>query len=432
MQAIVYRYQSIFPRLPYPVRVALNFVMMLFIVPTTIVRMVRDHFKYPDPVLAISEAQLDAQLSLEVVDDALDPLAALEEHAHMLSREGRWADLTKLMASFDRRRATFGASRLTAVTALGARGDHLQEMTEFEDCAAMQISDIDDAELLRLETAFAGRKDDPYLAGILARAHLDMAWALRGGDFADAVTDAGWDGYAKHISRAEKIMEPFDALTLDSAFVAATKHLIAPNLEDAERALKDTYDTYSTLDPLNWDIMGQYAFHLLPRWYGDYAQIEVAARKAIAASETEAGTAAYAAFYMGILHRDEHAIHMVDPELFEQALRDMIDYSDRDPIEINRILDYCLGAFAHSFGAFPREGEDEINDIRMQMRDIPNRLIRDYFDAHLPQVWSLETRHVRQAVGLAYNEELETGAQITLTREGPRIEMPQEPQPQTE
>lgn len=414
MQLILSRYQSVFPRLPYAVRVILNLIMACFIVPRAIFMIVKDHFFGDNQQAFFDQDALDAALSVEVLEDELDPLEQVVTHCETLSEEGRWDDLHRLMASFDARRAIYAGERLVAVAGMGARALQSRHLQEFADCVAVPVSDINPGELTRLELALASRPDDHYLAGITARAHVEMAWALRGGDFADSVTDVGWEGYVKHIKRAQDILAPFDAKALNSPYVALIKHVIAPNLEDAAQALNTAFDDYMALDPYNWDVMADHAFHLLPRWYGDYDQIEVKARTTMARTEKTAGAAAYAAFYLGILGRDEGAIMMAEPDLLLQGLRDMINHGERDPSQINGLIAQCFDAFAPQFSAFPNSDDAVVNEKRAELRRIPNILIREYLDAHVPQAWPIEPEMMRQLVGLAYQPELERGAEVRI------------------
>lgn len=429
MQMLLSRYQSVFPRLPFALRVLVNLIMAVFLMPRMIYVIVKDHFSSSTHQAQVDQSALDEQLSIEVLADELDPLEQVEAHCETLSREERWDDLHRLMSSFDKRRAIYGGSRLATIAGIGARARQTRHLAAFGECVAVPEKDLDTTELNRLEAALAGRPDDHFLAGITAHSHVEMAWALRGGDAADTVSEAGWEGYARHIQRAAEIMEPFDAQTLDSPYVALINHVIAPNLENAAEALDQSFDICMALDPYDWDVMARHAFHLLPRWYGDYDQIEVKARSTMALTQATAGASAYAAFYLGVLSEDEGAIMMVEPPLLLQGLRDMIDHGERDPAQVNKLIATCFRAFAPQFSLLP--GDDPlINEKRVELGKIPNTLIRECLDAHVPQAWPIEPGIMRHLVGIAYERELARGAKIKIETARITISEPK-PDPET-
>ena len=241
----------------------------------------------------------------------------------------------------------------------------------------MNASEVDLTELDRFTQALKSRPKDHILAAITARMHIEMAWALRGDGFALSVSKAAWQGYTHHINRAKGTLAPFDPITLDSPFLALFHTLLTQNLEESAKPMRESFDTFMTLDPHNWGVMRTHALHLLPRWGGDY---------------------------------------------------DIIEHGENDPIEINYLLAYCFDTFCPQFLAIPDENEPEVNAKRAELAKISNRLLRRTFNGHVPDAWPIPPEDVRQLVGLAHHDELLAGATIHVSQRGIEITMPEAPQ----
>ena len=428
MQLVLSCYHAIFPRLPYPVRLLLNLAMMLYVVPNAIYRIVVGHFKNPETHIGYDQDALDCVLTVEVIKGAMAPTDEVRDFGYTLAQKSRWDELHTFIASFDKRRATYGTIRLAAIAGQGARALQTKQLGRFEDLATVNASEVDLTELDRFTQALKSRPKDHILAAITARMHIEMAWALRGDGFALSVSKAAWQGYTHHINRAKGTLAPFDPITLDSPFLALIHTLLAQNLEESAKPMRESFDIFMTLDPHNWGVMRTHAFHLLPRWGGDYDIIELEARKAMARTDETAGAAAYAAFYLGVLNCDNGAITTVEPALFEQGLYDMIEHGENDPIEINYLLAYCFDTFCPQFLAIPDENEPEVNAKRAELAKISNRLLRRTFNGHVPDAWPIPPEDVRQLVGLAHHDALLAGATIHVSQRGIEITMPEAPQ----
>lgn len=419
MQALSYHLDRVWTRLPYIVRLAINTVLLpvalFYVLPKTLWRLYRANRHAPRGALP-EVTPSDGQFFLEVAsEDEVSRFAAAEAEALQILETGDWAAFLARMGAWDRARARGDGHPLTYAGSRAARAEQIAFLEDFPDCSQVPAERLNWTTVERLEMAFAHHHRDPVLAAILARTHLELGWARRGGGDAHTVPDAVWEGFHMHVARAQEILDDFDIAESGSAFLAAIAHMVALDGETQGRARDAAFATCLDLDPMCWDVMQAHAFHLLPRWGGDYEMLDIIARETMAKTPQH-GAAAYAAFYLGVLERDVGALFACEPELFGEGLNDMARAEGSDPVLVNRLIQFCfdlIGPQVTPFGAH----DAEINERRAAFETAADKLFFNHFTCHVPEVWTLPPDQVQQiAVGL-YAPLLTAGGTVRLTRD---------------
>ncbi|MEM9912405.1 MAG: hypothetical protein AAF922_16635 [Pseudomonadota bacterium] len=304
---------------------------------------------------------------------------------------------------------------LTYAALRAARPRQIAFLAMHPDCSAIPGRDLPLDDIERLEHVFVHRHRDPQLAALLAKAHLELAWARRGGDYADAVTEDGWRGFQMHLARANEIVSSFDARSEKSPMLAEITFNIALASEWDAAAQEAAFKNCLMLNPRCWQAMSQRAFHLLPRWGGDYEQLERAARQAMSDTH-QYGAAAYAAFYLRVLDCDEGAMFSCDPELFAEGLYDMAAAEDGDPVLVNQLIQHSIEIVTPSFALFGGAGEEEINARRAKFDTSSDAVFAAFFCCHVPEAWQGEADEITRLVRMMYANDLEAGRKVHLTQ----------------
>ncbi|HEX7378756.1 MAG TPA: hypothetical protein VF278_16665, partial [Pirellulales bacterium] len=118
---------------------------------------------------------------------------------------------------------------------------------------------------------------------LLARAHIDLAWQKRGGDWASEVTEEGWKGFEKHLTKARALL--LQAWKEHPELPEAAELLMTVTTggggaagEDArfwfDRAVAVDFDFLPAYEALLWD--------LRPRWHGSHEAMLAFGRECLA------------------------------------------------------------------------------------------------------------------------------------------------------
>ncbi|WP_299138758.1 hypothetical protein [uncultured Tateyamaria sp.] len=421
MQYLARQYEILFPRLPYLVRLALNLmllpIILVWAMPRALWRLSKAHSPIGDAGIPVPEVE-DGQFELDTKtrDEIAHEPAAMFRMRGLAGTE-KWPAFLTQMARWDAVNASVEGQPLTYVGTRAARWAQLTFLEENDDCYGMAASELPLASIEKLEMAFAEHHRDPRLAAMLARAHEEMAWARRGGDYSDAVTADGWQGFEIHLERANEVLADFDVQQEASFLLASVTHTVALSSEWEDAACDAVFQRCLALNPRCWVTMRERAFHLLPRWGGDYERLEVAARQAMA-DTSELGAAAYAAFYLGVLDRDEGTLFYCDPALFAEGLADMATAEQDDQVFVNGLIEAVIGIVTPTASLFGGGGDVDINERRAAFGNAADALLKDHFHCHVTDVWTSAPQEVWNIVATAYAAELEAGCTIRLTHAG--------------
>lgn len=364
-------------------------------------------------------------LRTRVVLTAVNPDARGETHqierkAEKLANARDWDEMHSIIALWDRSRAAeSGGVRYVERASFQVLAPFTTAF-EVDDCAPVPAGDIDYDWLEELEVTFAHRPNDHIMAGLLARAHQQAAWARRGGGWADDVTDVQWAAYGEHMERAQELLAPFDPVALDSPFLAQIAAEIQIGHSENANEVITSFERALTLDPQNWEICENFGFHLLPRWYGDYDVLELKARQHLSRTEAVSGAAAYAAYYLGALHRDPGAIAHVDADLFKAGAHDLITFQNGAQRRVNWFMNYAHSTF------YPQvhdklEGWEEVRDNRAALYPLVREIAERHLTCVMPEFWNNGAETARMALYLAFHREVDAGANIEVSETGIRI-----------
>ena len=113
---------------------------------------------------------------------------------------------------------------------------------------------------------------DPDVLRSTGIAHIELAWAARGGDWAGTVTDDGWRGFAEHLDAAERAFEDSWAL---APHPETAKEMLTVELGQGKG--RDRFELWfqraMQLDPANDEACGRKVRYLMPRWYGSEREL---------------------------------------------------------------------------------------------------------------------------------------------------------------
>ena len=421
MQYLARQYEILFPRLPYLVRLVLNLMLLPFMLvwamPRAFWRLSKAGNPLNDTGIPVPEIE-DGQFELDVKtreEISGEPAALFRMRG--LAGTDKWTEFLSQMARWDAVNASVEGQPLAYAGTRAARWAQLTYLEEYDNCYGMAASQLPLGSIEKLEMAFAEHHRDPRLAAVLARAHEEMAWARRGGDYADAVSQDGWDGFELHLDRANEVLGAFDVQQETSFLLASVTHTVALSSEWDDSACDAVFQRCLALNPRCWTVMRERAFHLLPRWGGDYDRLEIAARQAMA-DTSEQGAAAYAAFYLGVLNRDEGTLFYCDPILFAEGLADMATAEQDDQVFVNELIEAVIEIVTPTAQVFGGGGDVDINERRAAFENAADALLKDHFHCHVTDVWTSAPQQVWNIVATAYAAELEEGCTIRLTHEG--------------
>ncbi len=337
----------------------------------------------PDQILhAPSAATADASQLLQIpvrdTTDDDDECTRLRAIGQFLARQDRWSDLAGKIRMAERARSkTPGGMPVTDLLLFGARND---VVAAAEHAIAEGVPPGSPALLSGiggLEAVMIEHDDDPAIALIVAWAHIDIGWAWRGSAPEDEISKNHKASFAAHFDRASKILDGFSGVELDSPALAAARCAVLPGLRDPRTRIADDYEDLIDLDPHNERHMRAMGNHLLPRWFGDYDQLELEARRTASRTQDIWGDAGYTWVMFDAAANDEGACAAMDPEFFSDGLRDILARRPNQATA-NLLAAYCAVSIA-------RHGE---TDTATVLSDCANWIIRDHMTELHPLVWA--------------------------------------------
>lgn len=245
------------------------------------------------------------------------------DQAQFLARQENWAELGRLIRSFDSARSsTAGGLPVAEILALGARADAVSAAIE-----AVGNYDYEGARLplLALEDVFDELSLDHGVALVVAMAHIDIGWAWRGEGWTNELPPEHRAAFHAHFKIAARIIDRFDAFELDAPSLAAARCALLA-AENAPRSrVCDDYEDLIDMDPASPRHMRAMGNHLLPRWFGTYTALDYEARRVAARTSDIWGNGGYTWVYFDALTVDPKAFNSLDVDLFIAGLKDILD-----------------------------------------------------------------------------------------------------------
>ncbi|KIN64619.1 hypothetical protein Z946_3511 [Sulfitobacter noctilucicola] len=307
--------------------------------------------------------------------------------AQHLVRQERWEDLISAIGIADlKRHLTPGGMPVAELMAFGARSDVVHAVEH----ALMDGRPPKDAPLLAgieaLEHVLVEHSESYVVACIVAQAHMDTAWAWRGTGWDIEVPTRNREAFCAHFDRASDIMEPFCAITVDSPLLAATGCALLGGSSEDKRPVADCYEALIDLNPLNPRPMRAMGNHLLPRWYGSYAELELEARRTAARTADTWGAGGYTWVQFDAISCDDTACANLDLDFFVEGLHDILSRRP-NAYNANLLAAYCANSVGQSFS-----GNDQADQVRSQIADCAQWIVREHLTELHPMIWAHAAR----------------------------------------
>jgi len=378
-------------------------------------------------------------LSIPVQDQSPDDIVCREarKRGQFLARQDRWGDLSREIRQADSRRvAAPGGMPLADLLTFGARADVIRAVEHaLQEGRPAQDAPVVDG-IRGLEGVHTDMSDDPIIALIVAQAHIDIGWAWRGTSWDTTVPELNRQKCAAHFDRAQTLLAPHCGIELDSPAIAATHCAVLAGLRTPETRIADDYEDLIDLDPKNHRHMRALGNHMLPRWFGDYDQLELEARRTAARTQDIWGNGGYTWVCFDALAVDEQACARVDVDFFVDGLRDIIAARPEQEM-VNLLAAYCAVALHKGTGL-----NDDADRARRQITGAASWLIRDHLTELHPLIWAhagdgfdnntFVTSPIRFAergradalriIADQFRDDIDSGLRVTFTPNGPELE----------
>ncbi len=357
-----------------------------------------------------------------------------QNRAQHLVRQERWEDVSAAIRAADISRAmTPGAMPVAELMAYGARAD----VVLAAEHALLDGRPARDADLMAgieaLEHVLAEFPDDPAIAAIVAQSHMDIGWAWRGRGWTAEVPRRNREAFDAHFDRATDILAPFDNTCLKSPLLATTCCALLAASGAGTARVADRYETLIDLNPANPRPMRAMGNHLLPRWYGSYAELELEARRTASRTQGFWGAGGYTWVMFDAISCDDEACANLDLEFFVEGLRDILKRRP-DAHTTNLLAAYCANTIGQA-----RSGHDGADTIRRKIADCAGWIVRENLTELHPMIWAHAARgfdnnlrvhsasrfaasgrdDAMRIISSLFSPEIEAGKHIVFTDTGP-------------
>lgn len=333
----------------------------------------------PTPSSSLAEAHDLLQIPVRENTEDDDECARLRRLGQFLARQDRWCDLAGRIRMAERARSkTPGGMPVTDLLAFGARNDVVAAADHAIADGASPGSPALLSGIGGLEAILSEHDSDPAIALIVAWAHIDIGWAWRGSGAEEDVPKRHKTSFSAHFDRASKILDDFNGVEMDSPALAAARCAVLPGLRDPDIRIADDYEDLIDLDPHNERHMRAMGNHLLPRWFGDYDQLELEARRTASRTQDIWGNAGYTWVMFDAAANDADACAAVDVEFFIDGLKDILERRPNQSTA-NLLAAYCAVSIA-------RHGPGHATVPALEA--CADWIIRDHLTELHPLIWA--------------------------------------------
>ncbi|KIC15869.1 hypothetical protein [Leisingera sp. ANG-Vp] len=388
----------------------------------------------PAPAEELLTRPLEDSLSIPVCSSEDDPdSTGAQNRGQFLARQERWEDLSRQIREADEARtATRCGLPVADLIAYGARADVVNAtehaLAEEEDASSRSLI----RGLMAFEALRAEHRNDPYLTALVALAHIDIGWAWRTPGKGQAADPSSRHRCAAHFDRAAALLQPLADGSCNSPFLKGAQCSLLAGHNGEALQVADEFSALIDLAPNNHRHMRTLGTHMLPRWSGSYAALELEARRTASRTEGIWGAGGYTWVYFDAITIDDQACARVDTRFFLDGLRDIVAANPSQDM-INLLAAYCTVTLRKGLG------QNLQADVpRLKIAEAADWLIRDHLKELHPLVWahaaegfdnsaritSLSRFAARghagalQAIAGQFREEIEGGQKVAFTEKG--------------
>lgn len=403
----------------------------------------------PEPVLPLKTTILrrrprpangvpSAMLSISCPDPTAEE--KLRDHylniGQRMARQEDWDALSDLIRQTDmKRELTPGFMPVAELLAYGARSDVIMAAEH----ALLDGKPAKGAPLMAgieaLEHILAERPDDHIVGAIVAQAHMDIGWAWRGTGWDAEIPERNRAAFAAHFDRARDIVATYLDQDRGSPLLASTSCALLANASQSEHRIANHYEALIDLNPANPRSMRALGNHMLPRWFGSYAELELEARRTASRTEDIWGAGGYTWVQFDAIACDDQACANLDVGFFIEGLHDILKRRP-NAYTANLLAAYCANSVGQAFS-----GNDHADQNRMQIADCAHDIVRDHLTELHPMIWAHAAQgfdnnlRVRSPARFAatgredamriitslFSREIAAGQRIVFTDAGPQV-----------
>lgn len=340
----------------------------------------------PVPHEHITDTLIEQGLSLPVCSATEEETgaAAIYQAGRDLARQGEWAELDALIKLHDRARdMTQAGTPIAELLSAGARSDLSRALTSFANRRGLSA----DSDIIRaLDTFCEDLHADPLGYGariVAAEAYMDAGWAWYQQGLISNAPARHIAEFQSNFRKAQDAIHDFSPLEENAPALAATQCSLLAGSADAARDVIDEYEDLIDLNPRAPSHMRAFGLHLLPRWFGNFATLEVQARRIAAQTEKVWGTGGYTWVWLDALAVDPSGFAYLDTGFFLEGIDDVL---------ARRPSQHFINLFAAYLTRYIDDNDDNgsgpDNDQNGGMRRRRSGLVRGRMNELHPWVWA--------------------------------------------
>ncbi|KPA21971.1 hypothetical protein shim_18570 [Shimia sp. SK013] len=302
-----------------------------------------------------------------------------------LARQERWSDLEDQIRTYDQNRTTTSAGTpLAELMLFGARSD----VVRAAEHALLHGHPARGADFFAgieaLEYMLEEHPNSYPLALIVAHMHIDIGWAWRGAAAKEDVRELNREAFQAHFERAETILDRFCPTAHYSPALSAARCALLPGQANPAEKLCAEFEALIALDPTNPRHMRALGNYMLPRWYGDFDQLDLQARRIAARTYDLWGAGAYAWVWFDALLVDPRGLEMVEIEYFLDGVDDALSRRG-DQHSANLMAAHLFRSWQHARELYSDNGFRA--DLAPALREGFDMVVHDHLREIHPLIW---------------------------------------------
>ena len=223
---------------------------------------------------------------------------------------------------------TLGGVAHAPLLARGAAGDAIGPLLQVLADPGLVAAHAPGGGIAALQEALEDFEDDFALGLVLVYALIETGLAWRGQGWVSDVPQAHWQQFQAHFQQAQAVLAAHGQYTRNSAAYAAARCALFAALPARADEVCTAYEWLIDLDPGNPHHMRSFGVHLLPRWFGDYDQLEAQAQRIAGRCASVWGGGGYAWVYLDALRHDPKALSVLDVDRFTNAVQAILDSAE--------------------------------------------------------------------------------------------------------